>query len=80
MTRTSWSIKELRTLLSTVPREWGPVEEFVGSMLARLESSLEERPVNVEMPDDLLAHVYALERLLIPASWAFRRPRETQTA
>src|SRR5689334_13116122 len=39
------------------PREWIPVEELVGGVLARLESSLEGRPVEVEVPDDLLAHI-----------------------
>lgn len=39
------------------PREWVPVEELVGGVLARLESSLEGRPVEVSVPDDLLAHI-----------------------
>jgi len=39
------------------PREWIPVEELVGGVLARLESSLEGRPVEIEVPDDLLAHI-----------------------
>src|SRR5690349_8474438 len=41
----------------TAPREWIPVEELVGGVLARLESSLDGRPVKVDVPDDLLAHV-----------------------
>lgn len=126
MNRTSWSIEELRTLLSTVshdlrtplsvitgrasvlretvreehrrdldtivheaqrlsrtlenllaiteayrettPREWVPVEELVGGVLARLESSLEGRPVEVEVPDDLLAHVHPVRGELLLAN------------
>ena len=126
MNRTSWSIEELRTLLSTVshdlrtplsvitgrasvlretvreehrrdldtiiheaqrlsrtlenllaiteayrettPREWVPVEELVGGVLARLESSLEGRPVNVEVPDDMLAHVHPVRGELLLAN------------
>lgn len=126
MNRTSWSIEELRTLLSTVshdlrtplsvitgrasvlretvreehrrdldtivheaqrlsrtlenllaiteayrestPREWVPVEELVGGVLARLESSLEGRPVNVEVPDDLLVHVHPVRGELLLAN------------
>jgi two-component system, OmpR family, sensor histidine kinase KdpD len=126
MNRTSWSIEELRTLLSTVshdlrtplsvitgrasvlretvreehrrdldtiiheaqrlsrtlenllacteayrettPREWVPVEELVGGVLARLESSLEGRPVNIDVPDDLLAHVHPVRGELLLAN------------
>jgi two-component system sensor histidine kinase KdpD len=39
------------------PREWVPVEELVGGVLARLASSLEGRPVEVSVPDDLLIHI-----------------------
>src|SRR5690349_12248461 len=39
------------------PREWVPFEELVGGVLARLESSLEGRPVELDVPDDLLVHI-----------------------
>lgn len=48
------AITEAREL---TPREWVPVEELVGGVLARLESSLEGRPIEVAVPDDLLAHI-----------------------
>lgn len=41
----------------TTPREWVPFEELVGGVLARLESSLEGRPVELDVPDDLLVHI-----------------------
>src|SRR5262252_8416357 len=38
-------------------REWVPVEELVGAVLARLEPGLAGRNVSVDVPDNLLAHV-----------------------
>lgn len=38
-------------------REWVPFEELSGAVLARLESVLAGRPLEVDVPDDLLAHV-----------------------
>jgi two-component system, OmpR family, sensor histidine kinase KdpD len=52
----------------TTPREWVPVEELVGGVLARLESSLEGRPVKVEVPDDLLVHVHPVRGELLLAN------------
>jgi two-component system, OmpR family, sensor histidine kinase KdpD len=52
----------------TTPREWIPVEELVGGVLARLESSLEGRPIKVEVPDDLLAHVHPVRGELMLAN------------
>jgi len=52
----------------TTPREWVPVEELVGGVLARLESSLEGRPVNVAVPDDLLVHVHPVRGELLLAN------------
>jgi len=34
-------------------REWNAVEEVVGGTLARLDKALEDRPVNIRLPDDL---------------------------
>ncbi len=52
----------------TTPREWVPVEEIVGGVLARLESSLEGRPIKVEVPDDLLVHVHPVRGELMLAN------------
>jgi two-component system, OmpR family, sensor histidine kinase KdpD len=52
----------------TSPREWIPVEELVGGVLARLESSLEGRPVEVSVPDDLLVHVHPVRGELLLAN------------
>ena len=52
----------------TTPREWVPVEELVGGVLARLESSLEGRPVHVAVPDDLLVHVHPVRGELLLAN------------
>lgn len=52
----------------TTPREWVPMEEIVGGVLARLESSLEGRPVKVEVPDDLLVHVHPVRGELMLAN------------
>lgn len=38
-------------------REWVPVEEVVGAVLARLEPGLAGRPVLIDVPDNLLVHV-----------------------
>lgn len=43
----------LETGLSTMKREWVPLEEIVGSALTRLERQLGERPVNVSLPESL---------------------------
>lgn len=50
------------------PREWVPVEEIVGGVLARLESALDGHPVKVEVPDDLLAHVHPVRGELLIAN------------
>jgi len=34
-------------------REWNDIEEVVGGALARLEKALEDRPVNIHLPDNL---------------------------
>ncbi len=52
----------------STPREWVPVEELVGGVLARLESELEGHPVKVEVPDDLLAHVHPVRGELLLAN------------
>ncbi len=54
--------------LETTPREWVPVEELVGGVLARLESELEGHPIKVEVPDDLLAHVHPVRGELLLAN------------
>jgi K+-sensing histidine kinase KdpD len=48
-------------------REWVPLEEIVGSALARLEHELADHPVTVAMPDNALAHVdpILVEQLLL---------------
>jgi two-component system sensor histidine kinase KdpD len=53
---------------SSTPREWVPVEEIVGGVLARLESSLEGRPVKIDVPDDLLTHVHPVRGELLLAN------------
>lgn len=37
-----------------VEKEWHPLEEIVGSTLHRLETAIGDRPVEVNLPDDLL--------------------------
>jgi two-component system sensor histidine kinase KdpD len=54
--------------LDTTPREWIPIEELVGGVLARLESVLEGHPIKVEVPDDLLAHVHPVRGELLLAN------------
>jgi len=48
-------------------REWVPLEEIVGSALARLEHELADHPVSVAVPDGALAHVdpILVEQLLL---------------
>ncbi|HEX7703496.1 MAG TPA: ATP-binding protein, partial [Kofleriaceae bacterium] len=48
-------------------RDWVPLEEIVGSALARLEDELAARPITVEVPPNALAHVdpILVEQLLI---------------
>ena len=48
-------------------REWVPLEELVGSALARLEHELADHPVTADVPPSALAHVDAIlvEQLLI---------------
>jgi two-component system sensor histidine kinase KdpD len=52
----------------TSAREWVPIEELVGGVLARLESALEGRAVKVDVPDDLLAHVHPVRGELLLAN------------
>jgi two-component system sensor histidine kinase KdpD len=52
----------------TSPREWVPIEELVGGVLARLESALDGHPVKVEVPDDLLVHVHPVRGELLLAN------------
>lgn len=35
-------------------KEWHPVEDVIGSALNRLKRSLQDRPINVSLPDELL--------------------------
>ncbi|HEY3804483.1 MAG TPA: DUF4118 domain-containing protein [Kofleriaceae bacterium] len=48
-------------------REWVPLEEIIGSALARLEHELADHPVSVVVPDGALAHVdpILVEQLLL---------------
>ncbi len=48
-------------------REWVPLEEIIGSALARLEHELEGREIGVDVPDGALAHVdpILVEQLLL---------------
>ena len=48
-------------------RDWVPLEEIVGSALARLEQELADHPVTVAVPDGVLAHVdpILVEQLLL---------------
>jgi len=57
LSRTLENLLAITEVRPDPPREWVPVEELVGGVLARLESSLEGRPIQVEVPDDLLAHI-----------------------
>jgi two-component system sensor histidine kinase KdpD len=57
LSRTLENLLAITEARETTPREWVPVEELVGGVLARLESSLEGRPIEVSVPDDLLAHI-----------------------
>src|SRR5689334_8751945 len=57
LSRTLENLLAITEAYREVPREWVPVEELVGAVLARLESSLEGRPVKLEVPDDLLIHI-----------------------
>src|SRR5262249_34590255 len=42
---------------ATPRRQWVPVEELVGSALGRLDDPLADRPIEVAIAGDLLAHV-----------------------
>ncbi len=57
LSRTLENLLAITEARDVTPREWVPVEELVGGVLARLESSLEGRPIEVSVPDDLLAHI-----------------------
>jgi two-component system, OmpR family, sensor histidine kinase KdpD len=57
LSRTLENLLAITEAYRETPREWVPVEELVGGVLARLESSLEGRPVKIEVPDDLLVHI-----------------------
>ena len=35
-------------------KEWQPLEEVIGAALARLDAQLRDRPVGIDMPDDML--------------------------
>ena len=37
-----------------VQKEWQPLEEVIGAALARLDTQLRDRPVGIDMPDDML--------------------------
>ena len=49
-------------------REWVPVEELVGAVLARLAPVLDGRSVKVDVPDDLLAHIHPVRGELLLAN------------
>jgi two-component system sensor histidine kinase KdpD len=56
-------ITRLESRSVEIGREWQPLEELVGTALARLERSLEGRPVTVSIPEDL--PLVAVDGLLI---------------
>lgn len=68
LSRTLENLLAITEVDETSGREWVPVEELVGAVLARLEPVLDGRSVRVDVPDDLLVHIHPVRGELLIAN------------